>query len=160
MDFILLVYKEVWWNEWRGERVIVHSAWHLFLFLLTPFPLSPFTFLSNLFLFQVAVWYNVTGDLTCFDPSNTVTTTKPIKPVKTGDKTAAEREETARPKVGGTAVKPIPKQTSPTPESQPKTSSFLNPFHKTKASKANNNKETASSDDVCTGDLIPGEDTI
>jgi hypothetical protein len=32
------------------------------------------------------VWYNVTGDLTCFDPGNTVTTTKPVK-------TAAEGEE-------------------------------------------------------------------
>ena len=138
-------------------RLGTYSCSSLPLSPFPPFPLSPFTFLSNLFLFQVAVWYNVTGDLTCFDPSNTVTTTKPIKPVQTGDKTAAEREETARPKVGGTAVKPIPKQTSPTPEVQPKTSSFLNPFHKTKTSKANNNKETASSDDVCTGDLIPGE---
>ena len=60
--------------------------------LFTPFTLSPFPPVSLHFsvstfcLSQVAVWYNVTGDLTCFDPGNTVTTTKPVK-------TAAEGEE-------------------------------------------------------------------
>ena len=56
---------------------------------------------------------------------------------------------TAGPKGGGTGGK----QTRKAPTS----TSFLNPFQ---TSKANDNKETASSDDVCTGDLIPGEEIL